>query len=395
MSRRHTDRKATRTAQIAVLIAGAGAAAMLVGPVSRLLAPEVPVPKGRSVPDGANVIAATSQREIPTSDAIQALSLANPRTARPVVEKTPEPENLVQIEPDDTAEQEVVLDEPDVSGEWYYIGSIVSAKNSYAWFMVDGVQFLLARGNSKDGRRLVEVHADHVIIVDSSNIERRIDLLPPSRAWPEPGMRASSNPDPNSPAARAMAASSARPTAQGSPVRARGPRAADVYREQINRSRAASLPPVRPAPGTQTAASDSRSRDGRFDPGDFPPNLDPVEFSEFISKVSTGDYDPHWAREIMDRAGLEIDSPINEQIDRLAQLGVTVESNPSFFQNLDELQERVIDAEADPGTQEKLKAILAEQRAAQQEQQENTGQELDEETRRKLEEIREKERSGQ
>lgn len=391
MTRRRADRQAIRTAQIATIVAACGAVALAVGPVASFLAPDVPLPELRSTADGAGAVVNTGLQSLVISDAAGALAVANPRTLRPIAEQptaqTPQVADVPTDEPADSPAEEVAL-EPADTGEWFYIGSIVSAKNAYAWFTVDGVQFLLARGNARDGWRLDEVNPEYVLLTDSNGLQRRLDLLPPSRAWPEPGMRASSKPDPNSPAARMLAASNGRASGAArtnSPV-ARGPRAEDVYREQINRTRTASLPPGRPGPGSPVNAPPSREAD----PNAFPATLDPVEFSEFITKVSVSDYDTQWAREILDRAGVELDSPINQQIDRLAQLGVTIDSNPTFFQNFDELVERIITEEPDPTTQEKLKAIIAEQRQAREESGQ-TGEELDEETKAKLEEIRRKE----
>ncbi len=391
MTRRQEDQRAIRVAQAAAIVAAAGAVVLAVGPISNFLAPQVPsTSTARSAGTDASV-AVPGGRVVTTASAADALSLANPRTLRPAPDKpVVEPDPI----PTDTAIADI--DEPAIdesagpTGEWLYIGSIVSAKNSYAWFTIDGVQFLLARGASRDGRVLSEVHADHVVLAFDDGSSERIDLLPPNRAWPEPGMRAASEPDPNSPLGRAAAArASAGGTGrQANTVRARGPRSSDVYREQINRSRAASLPPGRSAPGSPSAnalaAADPRFSQNNGSPGNFPADLDPVEFSEFITKVSLQDYDPQWAREIIERAGIALDDPINVQISRLADLGVTIESNPDFFNNLGDLTERIIDIEPDPITQEKLKAILEEQRLRTEQQ----GEDLDEETRKKLEEIR-------
>lgn len=385
MSLKHADKRATRVAQAAVIFAVAGTVALAVGPVSDFLAPRVPKPKSNRAAIQTTPGNDGHVMNAGFDAAADALSLANPRTERPEAVE-PEPQGAVGgPDPVLTADSDVPEPAPGPTGEWHYIGSIVSAKNAYAWFTVDGFQFLLARGKTRDGRTLEEVYADHVIVVADDGLRERIELLPPNLAWPEPGMQAAAGTGIN------VTGVASRGPGQSGNLQARAPRSSDVYREQIRRSKAASTPPVRPGPGgTGVAAANGNARTPvELDETGFPRNLDPVEFSDFITKVSLSDYDPAWAKEVMQRAGIEIDLPINEQIDRLADLGVTIESNPTFFERLPELNERIIETEEDPATRDKLQAILDEQRMAEQQANEPT-EEMDEETRRKLEEIRQK-----
>jgi len=170
-------RKKTRIAQATAGIFAAGAAAAVLIPRPD---PTMPIPKSESSRETTGKQGEGSQpAELPAQDLGTVVLVMN--TLVDVKERAKPPEPAPIPETPVVAKQAEPQRDPEVTGGWRYVGSILSTKSSAAIINDEhNKQHVVFAGDTLNGTTLVSVAADHLVLRDGDehSATRQLQLEP-------------------------------------------------------------------------------------------------------------------------------------------------------------------------------------------------------------------------
>lgn len=356
MTTRSHARRSTRLAQAGAIALAAAATALLVLPVSKALSPSMPEIK----PPEPTIVVPVSAPPIDISSASAVLEQLNKREAHETHAATPDSAAPVaEAATPDAAQPEA----PPPSTEWTYLGAVMSPSHKYALVRMGsaGEQALIPEGSSRDGFKLDEVQATHILLTDSGGLQKRIDLLPPThKGWPEfgPGRIPEG-------AQRVTAAAS--PGASGASPGGGAFRPLNQPRGPANAALAGTGPAIASGAAATIVAgatgqhagnagmisldiSTVKGFEGR-EPQVY--YIDPVELDALVTKVGSDDFDEEWVYSTLKAFGLPPDATFEQRMGFFQKVGISYDTNPDFIKRADEVLNRLNEKSGESEASEK------------------------------------------